>query len=240
MTAENETFLTRWSRVKTETRRNETRERAADRNETHPNETHPNEASRNEAIRNAAAAVPVIGSAPGAEGAEPPVRVTPNAGAKPPDDLPAVESLDGLSSDYRGFLRPGVDDSLRRDALKKLFADPHFNAIDPFEAYSGDYTQGEPIDAAMMRTLEHAKGLLFNESTDEGGQSSGSSASAEQAADTPVRTGVEAAPVRRLERDGDGECGADTHASAPVAARATAATGIANPGIAATGIQTKG
>jgi hypothetical protein len=41
--------------------------------------------------------------------------------------------------------------------------DPHFNAPETFEAYSGDFTGGEPIPAEMLKNLEHAKGLLFDE-----------------------------------------------------------------------------
>ncbi len=81
--------------------------------------------------------------------------------AEPP--LPPVESLQGLASEYRGFLRPGVDDNLRRAALKKLFADPHFENFERFEAYCEDYTQGEPIPLAMLKNLNHAKGLLFDD-----------------------------------------------------------------------------
>ena len=51
---------------------------------------------------------------------------------------------------------------MRRAALKKLFRDPHFNIPDPFEAYSGDWTVGEPIPPEMLATLEQAKQLLFD------------------------------------------------------------------------------
>ena len=78
-------------------------------------------------------------------------------------ELPPLDSLKGLASEYTEFLQPGVDENLRRAALKKLFSDPYFNVPDPFEAYSGDFTGGEPIPAAMLKTLEHAKGLLFDE-----------------------------------------------------------------------------
>ena len=56
-----------------------------------------------------------------------------------------------------------VDPVTRRDALKKLFADPHFNVPDPFEAYSEDYTVGEPIPPEMLKTLNQAKKLIFDE-----------------------------------------------------------------------------
>jgi hypothetical protein len=69
--------------------------------------------------------------------------------------------LQGLQSDYLDFMQPKVTQQLKRAALKKLFADPHFNVIDRFEAYSEDYTQADPIPAAMLRGLNQAKGLLF-------------------------------------------------------------------------------
>jgi hypothetical protein len=60
-------------------------------------------------------------------------------------------------------MHPKVEDALRRVALKKLFSDPHFNVADPFEAYSGDWTGGEPIPEEMLAALNQAKRLLFDE-----------------------------------------------------------------------------
>ena len=65
-------------------------------------------------------------------------------------------------SDFTGFMHPKVEDALRRAALKKLFSDPHFNVPDPFEAYSGDWTGGEPISEEMLATLNQARTLLFD------------------------------------------------------------------------------
>jgi hypothetical protein len=59
-------------------------------------------------------------------------------------------------------MHPKVEDALRRVALKKLFSDPHFNVPDPFEAYSGDWTVGEPISEEMLATLNQARTLLFD------------------------------------------------------------------------------
>lgn len=78
-----------------------------------------------------------------------------------PTPLPPVEKLTP-ESDFTGFMRPKVEDALRRAALKKLFKDPHFNVPDPFEAYSGDWTGGEPIPPEMLATLNQAKTLLFD------------------------------------------------------------------------------
>ena len=56
---------------------------------------------------------------------------------------------------------------MRRVALKKLFSDPHFNVPDPFEAYSGDWTGGEPIPEEMLATLNQARTLLFDKKDEE-------------------------------------------------------------------------
>jgi hypothetical protein len=83
------------------------------------------------------------------------------AGGTASPELPSIESLRGLESEYGEFLRPDVDEGTRRAALKKLFADPHFNRMDGLDVYIDDYSQPDPIPAAMLRTLSHAKGLLF-------------------------------------------------------------------------------
>src|SRR5512134_2380801 len=79
----------------------------------------------------------------------------------PKPSLPPVDKLTP-ESDFTGFMQPKVEDALRRVALKKLFRDPHFNIPDPFEAYSGDWTGGEPIPPEMLATLNQAKTLLFD------------------------------------------------------------------------------
>ena len=81
---------------------------------------------------------------------------------KPVPDLPPVEKLTP-ESDFTAFMHPKVEDALRRVALKKLFSDPRFNVADPFEAYSGDWTGGEPIPEEMLAALNQAKRLLFDE-----------------------------------------------------------------------------
>ena len=140
MIADDENFVSRWSRRKIEARKAEEK--------------------------------PAEPAAP-PELAPPAVREISNAAAVPSGagvqsvvaapQLPPVESLKGLASEYRGFMQPGVDDNVKRSALKKLFSDPHFENFERFEAYCEDYTQSEPIPLAMLKTLEHAKGLLFDE-----------------------------------------------------------------------------
>jgi hypothetical protein len=89
------------------------------------------------------------------------------ARAAPRPELPPLETLRGLASEYREFLRPDVDDELRQAALKKLFRDPHFNVMDGLDVYIDDYSKPDPIPDAMLRALAHAKGLLFDEKKEE-------------------------------------------------------------------------
>jgi hypothetical protein len=77
-------------------------------------------------------------------------------------ELPPIEKLTP-QSDFTAFMRPNVQDVLRRAALKKLFSDPHFNVEDLNEAYSGDWTGGEPITEEMLKTLNQARTHLFPE-----------------------------------------------------------------------------
>lgn len=92
----------------------------------------------------------------------------PAPAAAQPDVLPDVETLKGVESEYRDFLQPGVDESLRRTALKKLFADPHFNVMDGLDVYIDDYSKPDPIPSALLRSLNQARGLkLFDDEEQE-------------------------------------------------------------------------
>lgn len=85
----------------------------------------------------------------------------------PKPELPSIDKLTP-ESDFSGFMHPKVEDALRRVALKKLFrGDPHFNLPDPYEAYSGDWTVGEPIPDEMLATLNQAQQLLFGDRKEE-------------------------------------------------------------------------
>ncbi len=82
--------------------------------------------------------------------------------AAPPQALPTLEDVARLQgdADFARFVAPGVDATVRRLALKKMFADPHFNAMDGLDIYIGDYNQADPIPAAMMAALKHARSVF--------------------------------------------------------------------------------
>ena len=77
--------------------------------------------------------------------------------ASPP--LPPVESL-SFDSDFSAFLQPDVDETLKRQALRKLFADPRFNVMDGLDVYIDDYNKFEPMTPELVAQLNHAKFLF--------------------------------------------------------------------------------
>jgi len=105
---------------------------------------------------------------------------------QPAPTLPPVDKLTP-ESDFSGFMHPKVEDALRRVALKKLFSDPHFNVPDPYEAYSGDWTGGEPIPDEMLAALNQAKQLLFSEKKEEKEAKEEASSEEKPKADEPGR-----------------------------------------------------
>jgi len=87
----------------------------------------------------------------------------PAASASAPRSSPTLPSLDTLTidSDYAPFMQTGIDDSVKRSALKKLFSDPRFNVMDGLDVYIADYSKPDPISPDIVRTLVQAR-YIFN------------------------------------------------------------------------------
>ncbi|WP_420473585.1 DUF3306 domain-containing protein [Noviherbaspirillum sp. ST9] len=82
-----------------------------------------------------------------------------------PDEPLPPPTLDDVAlltpeADFSRFVAPGVDETVRRSAMKKLFADPHFNVMDGLDVYIEDYHNFTPIPAAVLAALDHARSLL--------------------------------------------------------------------------------
>lgn len=105
--------------------------------------------------------------------------VTPETSAPavvaPPAPAPAVPAptLDDVATLAPGdevsrFVARGVDEAVKRAAVKKLFADPHFNVMDGLDIYIDDYGRPDPIPAAMLRQLNQSRalGLFADEDAD--------------------------------------------------------------------------
>lgn len=138
---------------------------------------------------------PLDEPAPPAKAAVTPVpAAVPAAAAVAPDGAPARPatdpaapvakplSLDDVSlltkdSDFKPFMATHVGPEVRNAAMKKLFADPHFNVMDGLDIYIDDYSKSDPIPESMLRQMTSAKFLkLFDDEEEE--SSSGDQASA--------------------------------------------------------------
>ncbi|MGX4641210.1 DUF3306 domain-containing protein [Massilia sp. SYSU DXS3249] len=93
------------------------------------------------------------------EEAASPAGVPSEPGGRPSPTLDDVARLTP-DSDYSIFVGQGVDKSVQRLALKKLFADPHFNVMDRLDMYMDDYNIPSPVSEEMLASLDHARSAL--------------------------------------------------------------------------------
>ena len=89
---------------------------------------------------------------PATDSTRPLVPEVPPAGGAVAKELPPVESLT-FESEFTQFLKPDVDETIKRAALRKLLRDPHFNVMDGLDTYIDDYTKADPIPADMLKQL---------------------------------------------------------------------------------------
>jgi hypothetical protein len=97
-----------------------------------------------------------------------------------PNDEPAIaEPLPTMAdvmlltreSDYTRFVSVGVEEGVKRAAMKKLFSDPHFNIMDGLDTYIDDYGKPDPIPLAALRQMHQSKVLrLFEDDVEDEGK----------------------------------------------------------------------
>ena len=141
--AEDDGFLSRWSRRKAQVKQGE--------------KVAP------EAVVNEPMQAPTLTQAQ-------PVRPEVSKGEQPAQ-TPPPPTLDDVAaltkeSDFSRFVAPDVDAGVKNAAMKKLFAsDPHFNVMDGLDVYIDDYNKFEPIPKSILRQLVNARalGLLDDE-----------------------------------------------------------------------------
>ena len=86
---------------------------------------------------------------------------------------PAALSLEDVKlltkdSDFKPFMAQNVGVAVRNAAMKKLFADPHFNVMDGLDIYIDDYSKSDPIPDAMLRQMNSSQFLkLFDDEEDD-------------------------------------------------------------------------
>ncbi len=110
-------------------------------------------------------------------GAKAPAAVPAASGPAPADAAEQPEkkllSLDDVKlltkdSDFKPFMASDVGPQVRNAAMKKLFADPHFNVMDGLDIYIDDYSKSDPIPESMLRQMVGAKFLKLFDDEDDG------------------------------------------------------------------------
>ncbi len=89
--------------------------------------------------------------------------------AVPQVPAPTLEDVAALrpGDEIARFVARGVEESVKRAALKTLFAAPHFNVMDGLDTYIDDYSKPAPIPPEILRQLRQAETLGLFEPTDE-------------------------------------------------------------------------
>ena len=167
MSEDKENFLSRWSRRKlapTSTDKNET-------TSTPLGESADKGVARSDAQHSATA------------------HQLPTSSAQTHASVAPLPALDALTpqADFTPFMQTHVEPAVRRAALKTLFKDPHFNVMDGLDIYIDDYSQPDPIPAAMMQTLYQAQQHVF--------QTPASGAASDQPTDAEVDASQATAPT---------------------------------------------
>jgi hypothetical protein len=194
-----QSFLSRWSRRKTQVRQGGQPPVV----QTQPTVT-PGQADDAPVTATAAEPAPVLQAAE-----------NPPAAPKPTlDDVQALTQ----ESDFSRFVARDVDPEVKNLAMKKLFADPHYNVMDGLDTYIDDYNTPDPIPAAMFKQLVQARmlGLLDDELEDQ--VPAAGSAAEPGAADVPPAPGSDSDQVP-----------AEDAAEQPVAEEADATQAIESP-----------
>jgi Protein of unknown function (DUF3306) len=112
----------------------------------------------------------VVPAPPPARPGDPVQSAAPAAPPEPPPAPPTLADTQSLTpqSDFKRFVAPDVSPEVKNAAMRKLFADPHFNVMDGMDTYIDDYSKPDPLPESMLRQMTSAKFLgLFDDVPDE-------------------------------------------------------------------------
>ncbi|MDB5999697.1 MAG: proline rich protein, partial [Rhizobacter sp.] len=82
---------------------------------------------------------------------------------EPTEPAPTLDDVALLTqdSDFSRFVAKGVDETVKRAAMKKLFSDPHFNVMDRLDTYIDDYGIPDPLPPGMLEQLNQADAMML-------------------------------------------------------------------------------
>lgn len=178
MAQDNESFFSRWSRRKVQDRVGQ------------PLPPEP--------------VAPPVAEPPPKPVAAAPVAPAPVPAAEPaPAPAPTLDDVAQLTpeADFSPFVAKTVPSEVRNAAVKKLFADPHFNVMDGLDIYIDDYTKPSPLSKLELAKMVGAQFLkLVDEpqekpATTEATRESSTEANPEPQAQTATDAAADPAPA---------------------------------------------
>ena len=107
--------------------------------------------------------------------------------APPPPTLQDAQALTP-QSDFRRFVAADVDPEVKNAAMRKLFADPHFNVMDGLDIYIDDYNKPDPLPDSMLRQMASAQFLGLVEDENQKQPVRGTQSEPEMAPEPPAAT----------------------------------------------------
>jgi len=116
------------------------------------------------------------------------------APSTPPPPPPSLEDVQRLTpqSNFAPFVARDVAPEVRNAAMKKLFADPHYNVMDRLDIYIDDYSKPDPLPESMLRQMASAKFLkVFADEEESAEQDQAKSPHAEVPSAQPPQSGID-------------------------------------------------
>jgi hypothetical protein len=136
---------------------------------------------------------------------------TSGANAPAPLTLADVAKLDP-ESDFTPFLRADVASDVKNAALKKLFADPHFNRMDGLDVYIDDYSVPSPLPQHLLAKMAQAKFLgLVKDSAEETLARLADAPPSAAAEEVPARTASDAPGAESIDHHEDADLQLQPH-----------------------------
>lgn len=83
-----------------------------------------------------------------------PLSQTPDEPVKTDEDMPSLDTISD-SSDVSEFFSPGVSETLRKAALRKLFHSPAFNIVDGLDDYDDDFSTFQALGDILTADMRH-------------------------------------------------------------------------------------
>ena len=149
----------------------------------------------------------------------------PAAPLAPPPTLADVDAL-GRDADFARFVARDVAPEVKNAALKKLFADPHFNLMDGLDTYIDDYGRPDPLPPGMLRRLAQSSLLGLFDGEDRAAAAAAAAAAPDAVPGAVPGAAPDAAPDAALDAALDAVPEAAAHAVAQTAPNAVPAPSV--------------